>query len=94
MSSAKPLNQLIHQFLESVGIGAKIEENSAIVYWDSVVGQEISQRTEPYKIAEGILYVRVKDPVWRNELQFFKNEIIDKLNSRIGKQLVKEVKFF
>ncbi len=94
MSSAKPLNQLIHQFLESIGIGGKIEENLAMVYWDSVVGKEISQHTNPFKIAEGILYVKVNDPVWRNELQFFKNDIIEKLNTKMGKHLVKDVKFY
>lgn len=94
MSSAKPLNQLIQQFLESVGIGGKIEENLPMVYWDSVVGKDISRQTTPYKIADGILYVKVEDPVWRNELQFFKSEIIQKLNSKTGKQLIKDVKFF
>jgi predicted nucleic acid-binding Zn ribbon protein len=94
MSSAKPLNQLIHQFLESMGIGGKIEENLAMVYWDLVVGKEISQHTAPFKITKGVLYVRVDDPVWRNELQFFKNDIIEKLNSKTGKHLVKDVKFF
>jgi predicted nucleic acid-binding Zn ribbon protein len=94
MSSAKPVSQLIEQFLKSVGIQGKIEENFAIVHWDQAVGKEISERTEPYKIIKGILFVRVKDPVWRNELQFFKEEIIKKLNDLIGRNIVKDIKFY
>ena len=94
MSSAKPVSQLIEQFLQSVGIHGKIEENFAIVYWDQVVGKEISERTEPYKILRGILFVRVTDPAWRNELQFFKQEIIKKLNHKIGRNIVKDIKFY
>ncbi len=75
MSAVKPLHQLIQQFLESVGIGARIEENLAVVYWDSVVGKEISEHTDPYKIADGVLYVRVNDPAWRNELQFSRRKL-------------------
>ena len=37
---------------------------------------------------------RVKDPVWRNELQFFKAEIIKKLNDKIGRTVVKDIKFY
>jgi hypothetical protein len=37
MKEAKPLNQLIFQFLQNLGIKAKIEENYALVYWDTVV---------------------------------------------------------
>ncbi|HFE64430.1 hypothetical protein B1H10_00890 [candidate division KSB1 bacterium 4484_188] len=94
MSGAKPLNKLIDQFLQSIGIKEKIEENFAFVYWDSVVGKEISERTEPFKMVKGNLFVKVKDAAWRNELQFFKNEIIEKLNKKIGKNVVSDIKFF
>jgi predicted nucleic acid-binding Zn ribbon protein len=94
MSYAKPVSQIIGQFLKSVGIAGKIEQNYAIVYWDQAVGKEIAERTEPYKIAQGILFVKVTDPVWRNELQFFKNDIIEKLNHKIGKKIVKDIKFY
>ena len=94
MSSLKPVSQLIEQFLQSVGIQGKVEENFAIVHWDLAVGKEISERTEPYKIVRGILFVKVKDPVWRNELLFFKEEIIKKLNDKIGRETVKDIKFY
>jgi len=94
MSSVKPVSQLIEQFLKSLGIQAKIEENLAIVHWDQTVGKEISERTEPFKIVRGILFVKVNDPVWRNELQFFKGEIIEKLNHKIGRNIVKDIKFY
>lgn len=94
MKEAKPLNQLIYQFLHNLGIKEKIEENFAIAYWDSVVGKDISKRTEPFKISKGILFVKVNDTTWRNELQYFKNEIIEKLNKKIGKKIVKDIKFY
>jgi predicted nucleic acid-binding Zn ribbon protein len=94
MSHSKPLNLLINQFLQNIGIKDKIDENLAIVHWDSVVGKEIADRTDPYKITRGTLFVRVADNVWRNELQFFKNEIIEKLNQKIGKKIINEIKFF
>ncbi|GAB4365992.1 MAG: hypothetical protein Kow0042_05560 [Calditrichia bacterium] len=94
MSEAKPLGTLIAKFLESIGIKEKIDENFAFVYWDSTVGKEISQKTEPIKIINGNLFVRVNDTVWRNELQFFKNDIIEKLNNKIGKRVIKDIKFY
>ncbi len=94
MKQAQPLNQLIAQFLKSLGFEGKVEENYAIVYWDSVVGKEISEHTVPFKVAKGILFVRVEDNVWRYELQFLKNEIIEKLNRKIGKKIVNDIKFY
>ncbi len=94
MSPERPLNELIFQFLESIGIKERVEEHFAFVYWDSVVGKEIAKQTEPTKITRGILFVKVKDSVWRNELQYFKNEIIEKLNKRIGKKVIEDIKFY
>ncbi len=94
MAEAKPLNQLIFQFLKSVGIKGKIEEYLAIVYWDHVVGKEIAKQSEPFKVVKGSLFVKVNDTVWRNELQFFKNEIIEKLNKKIGKNVIRDIKFY
>ncbi len=94
MKEAKPLNQLITQFLKSIGIHERVEENLAIAFWDAVVGEEIARHTEPIKVARGILFVRVDDTVWRNELQFFKTDILQKLNEKIGKKVVKDIKFY
>lgn len=94
MAKNKPVGDLIFKFLQSIGIREKIEENLALVYWDSVVGKKIAENAEPYKIAKGIIFVKVEDTVWRNELQYFKNEIIEKLNHKLGKKTVTDIKFY
>jgi predicted nucleic acid-binding Zn ribbon protein len=94
MAEARPINKLIFQFLKSIGVKERIEENFAIVYWDSIVGKEIAAQTEPFKVLKGSLFVKVKDTVWRNELHFFKNEIIEKLNKKIGRTIIKDIKFY
>jgi predicted nucleic acid-binding Zn ribbon protein len=94
MGEPQPLNKLILKFLESIGIREKVDENLALVYWHEVVGKEISEKTEPIKVVKGLLFVRVNDTVWRNELQFFKNEILQKLNTKIGKKRISDIKFY
>jgi hypothetical protein len=39
------------------------------------------------------LFVHVKTSTWRNELTLRKKEIIDKLNTVIGFDVVKDIKF-
>ncbi len=94
MKGAQPVGELIIQFLKSIGIYEKIEENLAIVYWESAVGEEIAANAKPLKVVKGILFVKVDDNVWRNELQYFKNEIMEKLNNKIGKKTISDIKFY
>lgn len=90
----KPIREILERLFKSLGVENRVEENLAFAYWDSVVGKEIALHTEPEKIVKGTVIVKVDNDVWRNELAFFKNEIIQKLNQRIGKKLIQEIKFY
>lgn len=94
MNRGKPIKNILLNFLQSAGIQEKYEENIAVAYWESIVGDEIARHTEPQKVADGTVFVKVDDNVWRNELVFFKKQIIAKLNTRIGKNVIKDVKFY
>lgn len=90
----KPIREVLEKFFKTLGIENRLEENLAFAFWDSVVGKEISLHTEPEKIVKGTIMVKVDNDVWRNELTFFKNEIIQKLNRKIGKKIIQEIKFY
>jgi len=90
----KPIKDILQRFFKSIGVEGRFEENLAFAYWDSVVGKEIASHTDPEKIVKGTVMVKVDNDVWRNELAFFKHEIIQKLNDRIGKRIIQEIKFY
>lgn len=81
-------------FLKSIGLRDHFEENLAIAFWNSTVGKQISDHTDPQKVTGGILFVKVDNDVWRNELSYMKHEIIQKLNRKIGKKVIQEIKFY
>ena len=87
------LNTSIQNFLESYGLKKGVKQNSAILYWEEVVGKKISKNTEPQRVEHGTLTVSVSNPAWRQELVFKKEEIIKQLNKKIGENTIKEVRF-
>ena len=48
--------------------------------WKKVVGNHIGQATEPIKEENKKLYLKCKNPTWKNELQYQKKELIIKIN--------------
>jgi len=87
------LNTTIEGFLESYGLKKGVKQNSAVLYWKEVVGEKISNNTEPQGVEHGTLTVSVSNPTWRQELVFKKKEIIKELNKKIGENTIKEVRF-
>ena len=61
--------------------------------WPKVVGEKIANKTEANYINNGILFVKVFNSTWRQELQFQKKDIIEKLNKEIKEKIVREIKF-
>jgi predicted nucleic acid-binding Zn ribbon protein len=92
-SSTKALEQAIQELTRSFGIDKKLQQYEAVTRWAIIVGPQIAKETEPQKIEKGLLLVRVRKGVWRNELTMRKSEIIAKLNKAIGSEAVKDIKF-
>ena len=61
--------------------------------WRSVVGEALAKVSRPVDFQEGLLTIAVTNPSLLTELQFFRTEIIKKVNTHIGKVWVRKVRF-
>lgn len=85
------IGRILHRFLREVGIDQSLKRYEALMVWPRVVGEKIAAITEPQRVVNGRIFVKVKSATWRNELVFYKTEIIEKLNSELGSRIVKEI---
>ena len=69
----------------------RLQQYSVFPFWAEVVGPDLARRTEPLRIEEGKLFIRVDGSAWMQELQFLKDEIRERLNARAGANLVREI---
>ena len=53
--------------------------------WEEVVGKKISEATTIIKIQKGTIYLKCKNPSWKNELQYQKKEILKKIKKETNK---------
>jgi predicted nucleic acid-binding Zn ribbon protein len=61
--------------------------------WDNIVGNVIAQNAKPAAFKGRILLVHVTSSTWIHQLQFLKKEMIAKLNNKLGKTLIEDLKF-
>ena len=62
-------------------------------HWNLVVGKEIAYISNVDKIAKDTLHIRVQGIEWLPALESLKKKFIQEINSRAGKNLVKNIKF-
>jgi predicted nucleic acid-binding Zn ribbon protein len=89
----KTLNTALHELIASLGIQSKLQEYDAVNRWNEIMGEQIANASEAIGIKQGVLHVHVTTGPWRNELTLRKKEIIEKINTSIGSEIVKDIKF-
>ena len=83
----------IQNFLRKSGLNSGVEQQEALKLWGEIVGNKISKNTKPISVKNGTLLIKTTNPVWKQELQIQKTEIIKKLNNKIKKNIIKEIRF-
>ena len=86
------LKKVLKDTLDKTGVKKNIEANETHLIWADVVGKKISKNVETREIKRGVLYLVAKTPVWRNEINLIKKKIIDKLNEKLKKDIIRDLR--
>tara|TARA_B100000686_G_C16451788_1_gene792472 strand:+ start:439 stop:714 length:276 start_codon:yes stop_codon:yes gene_type:complete len=89
----KRLKKAIEEAIHSTGIKSALSQEAAVVLWGSIVGEAVSTVTKAERVESGTLIVKVETAVWRQELHMQKEEIINKINKKIGTRAIREIRF-
>jgi len=79
-----PIGKLLDSVLEGYGLGEDLREHRIVAEWPSLIGKRVASRTWPSRIDAGVLFVRVSNSAWLQELSFLKDELVERINDRLG----------
>jgi predicted nucleic acid-binding Zn ribbon protein len=85
------LAEAIKDYIREMNLEGKLVEINLINSWEEIVGKAISSRTSKVYIKDHILYVHLNSSVVRNELMMLRETLKEKLNSRAGSEVIKEI---
>ncbi len=91
-AGAEPLQNLLEAAMADLGITEKLLEARILLAWEEAAGP-LASRARPLKIRHGKLEVAVASPAWRTQFNYVKQEIVDRLNARVGKKVIGELVF-
>tara|TARA_B100000242_G_C42884474_1_gene410398 strand:- start:341 stop:616 length:276 start_codon:yes stop_codon:yes gene_type:complete len=86
------LKKVLKKTIENSSFKNAILQENAISIWPNVVGKNISKISKATSVDKGVLFVKVESATWKQELHMQKNEIINKINEKIGSKTIKEIR--
>jgi len=93
LNTPERIDKILGRTLKSLKIERRIKQETIVLNWCKVVGERISTQTIPQKVRDSILFVRVENASWRNELVFLKAKIIKELNQSVGDNVIRDIVF-
>jgi predicted nucleic acid-binding Zn ribbon protein len=87
------LGEILSGYLNQPGLRSRMREQKILDVWDRVVGRAIAEVTQPGRVRNRVLQIRVINSVWMQELQFHKPLMIQKLNEFLGDPFVQDLRF-
>ena len=87
------IKESLVEILSNEKLKTAFDKGSLSMCWKESVGVSINENTTIKSFKNGILIIKTKTPVWRNELLFQKKDIIRKLNSKLEKNKIKDIRF-
>jgi len=92
-AAPKRIGSLIPSLLEELGLSRRLRDYQVLDRWPEIVGEKIAAVASAERLTEGRLWVHVSHSAWRNELQFIKKDLIDKINGTFGETIVRDIIF-
>lgn len=91
--SIQRLSSLVFSGVVGGQLSERLKELVIWQDWEQIVGRGIAGRARPLRLSGGVLTITVVSSAWMQELNFMKQGLMDKLNSALGEQKIKEIVF-
>jgi len=60
--------------------------------WRAIVGEEVAEHVQPSALDKGILTLESDSSVWRQQINFEKKDLLKKIQTRVGVDIIKEIR--
>lgn len=87
------LGDILDRTVKRLPLRRRMEDYAVWTVWDDTVGPAIARNARPEKLRNGTLFVRVRAPAWMQQLHYMKDIMLEKLNTRLGREVITNIFF-
>ena len=86
-----PLKKPIDQLLRAYGYQDQLDEIELIKIYEALVGKVFANHTQKIGFKNKILYVKLDSASLKQELDYVKEGLVEKINRQIGRRVVDKI---
>lgn len=87
------LKEALQRQIRRLGIARQVAGGRVVAGWSAAVGAQIAAKAQALSVRDGVLTVLVPEAAWRQELALQKAQLIEKLNSAVEENVIRDIFF-
>ena len=87
----KPMKNIIKNFVEQKSISDGIFNVKVQKAWENAVEKKILDYTKEIYVKGEVLYIKVSNPILKQEILYSKQKVINLINEELEKDLIKKI---
>ncbi len=87
----KPIKNIIESFVEQDSISDGIFNIKIQKAWENAVEKKILDYTKEIYVKGNILYIKVSNPILKQEILYSRQKVINLINEELEKDLIKKI---
>ena len=87
------IGDVLRLTIQESNMTGRLDECKAIDLWPQLMGENMARRMSRPRVSCGVMVVYVDSAVLRQELNMRRSGIIEAINSRLGKKVIKMIRF-
>ena len=88
-----PFGELVEGIFRKQRKGAALTVTRLRQHWGAIVGAGLARATRPTRVVRGVLWIATVDSGWAFNLQFVKADMLDAVQTYLGSEEVRELRF-
>jgi hypothetical protein len=85
------VGDIIKKLMKNPKLADRLDELDALEVWKELIGKQLQKYIAEARMIKGSLLIKVKSAPLRNELSYKKTDIIKQINTKLGREVVKEI---
>ena len=87
------IGDVLRIVIQENDMAGRLDEVKAINLWPVIVGESLAMRMSRPRVSFGTMVVDVESAALRHELNMRRSQLISLINSRLGKEVIRNIRF-
>ncbi len=85
------LGEALESLIREYRLEQGLKDAAVINTWETIAGRAITARTRKVYVKDGVLHLYLTSSVVRNELMMMRGQLMNRINSHAGEELIREI---